>query len=132
MKTPTKRIIQVNTFGIKGVKESIISLYEERVGQVTQRNLLVTGTNRDWLFLYLDNSFGSNINYGARAQVDTSIETMTIDEVLVYLKTLSLTIDVKLNASYTAVVSKDTVKVGCQTFPISVIKEILDASKKLK
>ena len=37
----------------------------------------------------------------------------------------------KLNASYDATITKDTVKVGCQTFPISIIEQILAESKKL-
>jgi hypothetical protein len=40
-------------------------------------------------------------------------------------------IDVKLNDSYTATVSKGNVKVGCQTFPIEKIQEIIDAHNKL-
>lgn len=35
--------------------------------------------------------------------------------------------EVKLNNEYTAIVSKDDVKVGCQTFPYDVIKEIVKA-----
>lgn len=40
-------------------------------------------------------------------------------------------INVKLNSSYTAEVYKDTVVVGCQTIPFSVIEEIVEANKKL-
>ena len=38
---------------------------------------------------------------------------------------------VKLNSEYSAIVEKDTVKVGCQTFPYSAILEIVAAHDKL-
>jgi hypothetical protein len=47
------------------------------------------------------------------------------------VKELPTDIDVKLNGSYTATVSKGSVKVGCQTFPIEKIQEIIDAHNKL-
>lgn len=40
-------------------------------------------------------------------------------------------IAVKLNDSYEAVVTKDSIKVGCQTFPISILKELNEAAAKL-
>lgn len=40
-------------------------------------------------------------------------------------------LSVKLNDSHTAVISKDGVKVGCQTFPIEKIQEIIDTYNKL-
>lgn len=40
-------------------------------------------------------------------------------------------LSVELNDSYTAVISKDGVKVGCQTFPIKKIQEIIDTYNKL-
>ena len=40
-------------------------------------------------------------------------------------------VSITLNSKYTAVVSKDGVKVGCQIFPIEKIKEIIDAHNKL-
>lgn len=47
------------------------------------------------------------------------------------VKELPTDIDVKLNGSYTATVSKGSVKVGCQTFPIEKIQDIIDAHNKL-
>lgn len=41
-------------------------------------------------------------------------------------------VTVKLNDSYSAVVSKDTVKVGCQTFPIDILKKLQTAADSLK
>jgi hypothetical protein len=40
-------------------------------------------------------------------------------------------IEIQLNDSYTAVVSKDTVKVGCQEFPVSKLKELLEAHSSI-
>lgn len=42
------------------------------------------------------------------------------------------TVDVKLNDSHKAVVSRDSIKVGCQTFPISVLDELVKARDSLK
>lgn len=39
--------------------------------------------------------------------------------------------ELKLNDSYTAVIHKDRVEVGCQTFPIEQVEEILKLSKEL-
>jgi len=38
---------------------------------------------------------------------------------------------VVLNSSHTAIVTKDTITVGCQVFPIEKIREIIDAHNKL-
>lgn len=40
-------------------------------------------------------------------------------------------VEVKLNESYTAIVSKDTIKVGCQTFKIGILTSLLAAHKKV-
>ena len=40
-------------------------------------------------------------------------------------------IKVKLNSEYEAVVSKNEVKVGCQTFPISIIQDLVNAKDEL-
>jgi len=41
-------------------------------------------------------------------------------------------IEVKLNESYTAIVDEDGVRVGCQSFPHSVIEKLAEAVKKIK
>jgi hypothetical protein len=41
------------------------------------------------------------------------------------------TMSVKLNDDYTAVISKDEIQVGCQTFPISILDELLNAHKSI-
>jgi len=38
-------------------------------------------------------------------------------------------VEVKLNSTYTAIVTNDTVEVGCQKFPISIIDELVKARK---
>ena len=45
---------------------------------------------------------------------------------------ISVPIKIKLNSDYSAVVSKDDVKVGCQTFPHSVIEEMYAAIQNFK
>jgi hypothetical protein len=41
-------------------------------------------------------------------------------------------IDVKLNDNYIAMVTKDSITVGCQTFDVSILKELNDAYNKVK
>lgn len=52
-------------------------------------------------------------------------ENLTCESIRNYSRT------VKLNDEYVAEVSKGYVKVGCQTFPIEKIQEILDVHSKL-
>lgn len=40
--------------------------------------------------------------------------------------------EVKLNSQYTALVSKEEIKVGCQTFPLSIVQELATAIKELQ
>jgi hypothetical protein len=42
------------------------------------------------------------------------------------------TVDVKLNEHHTAVVSKDEIKVGCQTFSVDVIKKLAQALEEVQ
>ena len=42
---------------------------------------------------------------------------------------INLKVEVKLNSTYTAIVTNDTVEVGCQKFPISIIDELVKARK---
>lgn len=39
---------------------------------------------------------------------------------------------VKLNDDYDAIVSKDTIQVGCQTFPISILDDLAKALKEIQ
>ncbi len=57
-------------------------------------------------------------------------EIITIDQF--YEKyVLSQKATVKLNDEYTAEITKDEVKVGCQTFPASILQKLVDAHKTL-
>lgn len=40
-------------------------------------------------------------------------------------------VEVRLNDQYTAILSDDGIKVGCQTFPLSVIDELVKAKQEL-
>ncbi len=55
----------------------------------------------------------------------------SLDAVLIHLSSPPTTAEVKLNSQYTAVVSKTEIKVGCQTFPVSILKELQSAVDKL-
>lgn len=50
--------------------------------------------------------------------------TTTLDNIILLTQE---TISVKLNSEYTAEVSKDYIKVGCQTFPASIIDDLKTA-----
>jgi len=47
------------------------------------------------------------------------------------IKPAPKTKEVKLNSEYSAIVSKDTIKVGCQTIPYEAVKEIVKAHDSL-
>jgi hypothetical protein len=59
---------------------------------------------------------------------DRNQEFCTLEELLVPLKE---EVSVFLNKTYTAVISEDGVKVGCQDFPLSVIDELVNAKNKV-
>lgn len=59
-------------------------------------------------------------------------ETITLDDVFkLDLRKKITSVLVKLNCDYNAVVTKETIKVGCQEFPISIIKDLAEAYEKL-
>jgi hypothetical protein len=57
--------------------------------------------------------------------------TITFDQ-LCDLLSAPAPISIPLNASHTAIVSRDGVQVGCQIFPLSVIDQLSEAKKKLE
>ena len=57
-------------------------------------------------------------------------EFSQLEEIADYIK-LGETIEVPLNASQKATVSKSGITVGCQTFPLTVVAELAEAVKKL-
>lgn len=67
-------------------------------------------------------------NFGGNKSEWPEYTTITFDKFLSLKKELE--IEIKLNDEYTAIISKDNVKVGCQTFPLSVIQELYNALKK--
>lgn len=48
------------------------------------------------------------------------------------IKSIVKDISVKLNDSYTAVITEKGIKVGCQTFPLSIVEELAKAIKTIK
>lgn len=49
-----------------------------------------------------------------------------------FLSSFKKQIEIKLNDEYTAVVNKNFVQVGCQTFPLEKIEEVYEAIQTLK
>jgi 5'(3')-deoxyribonucleotidase len=64
----------------------------------------------------------------------TNINVLSLDEFALKMMGLGKPISykVKLNDNHEAVVTKDSIKVGCQTFPHSVVEELKAAIEKLK
>lgn len=63
---------------------------------------------------------------------DKGIRVDSVHEFLSHFLTKPTKREVALNSEYNAIVSKDEVKVGCQTIPISKVKEILQVANSLK
>ena len=91
---------------VKGVKDDSI---RDRMSSVTIGELgkLKTGDT----LIVLHDKMGCNFPYKNHVEMNQ--------------------IDVKLNDKYTAKVSKDSITVGCQTFPTSILKELSEAYDKL-
>lgn len=82
-------------------------------------------TETKWVTVYpntkeMDYTQDETFNHGDR-------KLITLDD----LYKQPTTIEVKLNSEYTAVVSKDGLKVGCQTFNLSVIDDLAKAKKEV-
>ena len=44
---------------------------------------------------------------------------------------INLKVEVKLNNTYTAIVTENTITVGCQKFPISILNDLMEARNKI-
>ncbi len=72
-----------------------------------------------------------NKTFTGRDFVEHDERAMSIGDALAHLCEHQI-ISVKLNDDYTAILSHDGIKVGCQTFPLSVIDELVKAKKLLQ
>lgn len=64
---------------------------------------------------------------------ENSIRLYNIDDNFIHYSSVVTppeSITVELNKEYKAIVTKDTIQVGCQTFPISIIDELVKARKQ--
>lgn len=93
-------------------------------GKNSYPNTVQTGT----IFIGEDGMIDSYSGGGIRSRHNPT--EVTIEEFLALLEKPK-TISVKLNNQYTAEISKDSVKVGCQSFEYSKIEEIVAAHQKL-
>lgn len=85
--------------------------------------ILRTVNNGGYVHIHQDTGV---IYFGA---IEPKREVYSIEEAL---KIKASTRRVKLNDSYQATVSKTEIKVGCQTFPVSVLKELMKAVEELE
>lgn len=67
--------------------------------------------------------FSGNLNKWDRSKTITFNELLEFDSRPI--------VEVRLNADYLATVSCDGIKVGCQTFPLSVAQELLNAVESI-
>ena len=88
-------------------------------------------------------SFEDEINWGSEhykfggdkiIRNSTNINVLSLDEFALKMMGLGkpTSYKVKLNDNHEAVVTKDSIKVGCQTFPHSIVEELKAAIEKLK
>jgi hypothetical protein len=88
-------------------------------------------------------SFEDEMNWGSQhyrfvgdkiIRNDANINVLSLDEFALKMMGLGkpTSYKVKLNDNHEAVVTKDSIKVGCQTFPHSVVEELKAAIEKLK
>ena len=105
--------------------------FEENIQTVAQIN------ERGWGFksypVILIGNRGSNIKRlcgGTGTSSWSEFQNITLDDFLALPE--PVIIYVVLNNSYTAEVSKQSVKVGCQEFPLSVIPQLMEAYNKVK
>lgn len=66
-------------------------------------------------------------------QVENSKEKLTFVEFLsrTSFEYKPASVEIKLNSKYSAIVSKDKIKVGCQEFDISILDKLVGAHKSL-
>jgi len=83
--------------------------------------LFFGGDGDEWT--YFDTVYNSNVYTVYHPLNDWAIWSVV---------THSVPVQVKLNRDYTAVVNSDNIRVGCQTFPHSVIEELCAAVQKYK
>lgn len=87
--------------------------------------------------LYVESLYNEKAHVSQTCDIVSDLEKMAIRSPKMYkllnpddffkaaIDMVARPIEVKLNNQYTAKITKDTVEVGCQKFPISVIKEVL-------
>ncbi len=117
---PTK--FQVDTRGLEGVKRMLAGI--NKLKKPFTRNEGWWTNGNSFIQFHEDNDITSTA-----APYDVKqFPVVSLDEAITILTTKPepRVVEVKLNDSYTAIVTqgKDTVKVGCQEIPISAIKEL--------
>lgn len=80
----------------------------------------------EWIIIADESNKSMSGNHSSRMDY----KTITFDEFLALEE--PLIIKVKLNDGHTALVSKDGIKVGCQTFPLSIATELVAAVVQVK
>lgn len=86
----------------------------------------------EWPYVILDRLHG---RFRVTASKNNEyLSVVYFKDILAWLTRLVMDkqVSVKLNDTYTAEVSTDGIKVGCQTFPIEIVKQLAAAVEKCK
>lgn len=115
------------------IKSALITLYEHYVGKkVSGRDTVIYANHYDYLqFSFYKEGWDVTHTIGEFRDKSHPYETITIEEATKRLMGHEKTHEIKLNDDYTATVSKNQVTVGCQTFDISLVRQILKAADSL-
>ncbi len=122
---PTK--FQVDTRGLEGVQVMLIALHKERY----PHSAWITAVDKGRRFFVWGVNKLNSLDWNPTELPVSDYTLLSLDEAITILTTKPepKVVEVKLNATYTAIVTqgKDTVKVGCQEISISAIKELVKA-----
>ncbi len=108
-----KHLIEILNIPIYGNKEQVLSLKKNQI--------FCTYEYSGAKLAYSDGGYaGQCENLGFGQFVEGLFEIFTKPK----------TVEVVLNKEHTAVISKDGIKVGCQTFPMDVIDKLVEGRKE--
>lgn len=114
-----------------------VKIAESLIGKrVIDKDKAITGYIQTFTHLSVTNKWGDNCSALVKEYLTTHEYCVVLHSnyVAVPYDSVELVpdeIEVKLNDTYTAKVTKDSIKVGCQTFPVSILKELNEALKNL-
>ena len=98
------------------------------IGEPIHENSFGEESNPTRLNVKFFNNNGGEWGGADYVKPNTSI---SFQEFLQLIAAMPPEVKIELNSEYTATITKDTVKVGCQIFPISIIDKLVEARNSL-